>query len=48
MDRVAYSATARVNRKDYGVSFHQALETGGVMVGDDVDIVLEIEAVLQK
>ncbi len=48
MDRVAYSATARIDRKDYGVSFNQALETGGVMVGEDVDIVLEIEAILQK
>jgi hypothetical protein len=30
------------------VSFNQALETGGVMVSDEVDIALEISAVLQK
>jgi polyisoprenoid-binding protein YceI len=47
-DRIGYSATTRINRKDFGVSFNQALETGGVMVSDEVDIALEISAVLQK
>jgi polyisoprenoid-binding protein YceI len=47
-DRVGFSATTRINRKDFAVSFNQALETGGVMVSDEVDITLEISAVLQK
>jgi polyisoprenoid-binding protein YceI len=47
-DRVGFSATTRINRKDFAVSFNQALETGGVMVSDEVDIALEISAVLQK
>jgi polyisoprenoid-binding protein YceI len=46
--RIGFSATARINRKDFAVSFNQALETGGVMVSDEVDIALEISAVLQK
>jgi polyisoprenoid-binding protein YceI len=47
-DRVGYSATTRLNRQDFGVSFNKALDTGGVMVSDEVDIALEIEAILQK
>jgi len=44
-DRVGYEAKTRVNRKDYGLTWNQALETGGVMVGEEIDINLEIEAV---
>jgi polyisoprenoid-binding protein YceI len=47
-DRIGFSATTRINRTDFGVSFNQALETGGVMVSDQVDITLEVSAVLQK
>jgi polyisoprenoid-binding protein YceI len=47
-DRIGYSATTRINRKDFAVNFNQALETGGVMVSDEVDLALEISAVLQK
>ena len=47
-DRIAYSATTRVNRKDYGLVWNQALETGGVLVGEDIDIVLEIQAIAAK
>ncbi|MDP9018503.1 MAG: YceI family protein [Candidatus Eremiobacteraeota bacterium] len=44
-DRAAYTARGRVHRKEFGLVWNQAMETGGVMVGDDVDIELEIEAV---
>jgi polyisoprenoid-binding protein YceI len=44
-DRVAYSASARIIRSAFGVSFNAPLETGGVMVSDEVDITLDIEAV---
>jgi polyisoprenoid-binding protein YceI len=41
------SATARtkINRKDFGVNWSQNLDTGGAVVGDEVDIVIDIEAV---
>jgi polyisoprenoid-binding protein YceI len=43
-DRVGYEAKTRINRKDYGLSYNQALETGGVMIGENIDIELQIEA----
>jgi polyisoprenoid-binding protein YceI len=41
--RIGLSATAKINRKDFGLSWNAALETGGVMVGEDVSITLDIE-----
>ena len=46
--RVGYSAQAAINRRDFGLTWNAALETGGVMVGDEVRIELNVEAVLQK
>jgi polyisoprenoid-binding protein YceI len=43
--RVAYTATTRLNRKDFGLTWNQTLETGGVLVGEDVDVTLDIQAV---
>jgi polyisoprenoid-binding protein YceI len=37
------SATAKINRKDFGMEFNMVLETGGVMVGEEVTIHLELE-----
>ncbi len=37
------SASTKLNRKDFGLSWNQALETGGVLVGDEVGINLDIE-----
>jgi hypothetical protein len=34
-----------VNRKDFGLTWNQALETGGWLVGDDVRVDLEVEAI---
>jgi polyisoprenoid-binding protein YceI len=45
--RVAFTAKASIDRKDFGLTWNQMLETGGVMVGDRVDIEAEIEAVRQ-
>jgi polyisoprenoid-binding protein YceI len=42
--RFGASATAKLNRKDWGLVWNQALETGGVMVGDEVTITIDIEA----
>lgn len=42
--RAGFTATTRINRKDFGLNWNQALETGGFLVGDEVDITLDIEA----
>jgi polyisoprenoid-binding protein YceI len=41
------SATTKVNRRDFGLVWNVALETGGVLVGDDVTITLELEMLRQ-
>ena len=46
--RVGYSAHTTINRKDYGLTWNAALETGGVVVGDEIRIELNVEAILQK
>ncbi|MBU6318000.1 MAG: YceI family protein [Acidobacteria bacterium] len=42
--KAGFSAEAEVNRKDWGLEWNVALETGGVLVGEKVKILLEIEA----
>ena len=37
------SATTTINRKDFGLLYNKALETGGVMVGDDVNLIIDVE-----
>ena len=46
-DRIGYSATTTINRKDFGLEWNMALEAGGVLVGDDVRITIETELVRQ-
>jgi polyisoprenoid-binding protein YceI len=46
--RAGVSARATVNRKDFGLQWNRTLESGGLLVGDEVDINLEIEAVLEQ
>jgi polyisoprenoid-binding protein YceI len=43
--RAAFSATTRVDRREFGLTWNQALETGGVVVGNDIKISLEVQAV---
>jgi len=43
--RVGVSATTKINRKDYGLTWNAALGTGGILVGDEVTITLEAEFV---
>jgi polyisoprenoid-binding protein YceI len=45
--RMAFTARTSIDRKDFGLTWNQVLETGGVMVGDRVEIEAEIEAVKQ-
>ncbi len=40
-----FTATTKINRKDFGLVWNVALETGGVLVGEDVSITLEVEIV---
>jgi polyisoprenoid-binding protein YceI len=41
--RVAASATTKVNRQDYGVKWNANIDGGGVVVGDDVNITIDLE-----
>jgi len=43
--RVAASATTRINRQDYGVKWNAKLDNGGVVVGDDVNITIDVELI---
>jgi polyisoprenoid-binding protein YceI len=42
--KAGFEGTATINRKDWGLTWNAALETGGFMIGDKVKLVLEIEA----
>ncbi len=44
-ERIGFSASGRFDRREFGLIWNQALETGGVVVGNDIKINLEIEAV---
>lgn len=44
-ERVGFQARTSLNRKDFGLEWNQVLEAGGVLVGDRVEIELEVQAV---
>jgi polyisoprenoid-binding protein YceI len=44
---IGFSAETKISRKDYGLTYNAALETGGVLIGDEVKIRLEVEAIKQ-
>jgi polyisoprenoid-binding protein YceI len=46
--RAGYAAKTSINRKDFGLTWNQVLEAGGVMVGDRITIEIEVEAVKQE
>jgi len=41
--RVGGMATTKINRKDFGLTWNKPLESGGVLVGDEVDITIDVE-----
>ena len=43
--RIAVSANTKISRKDFGLTWNAALETGGILVGDEVTINLDVEFV---
>lgn len=47
-ERMAATAVTTINRKDFGLGWNKVLETGGLLVGEKVEITLEIEAVKRK
>jgi polyisoprenoid-binding protein YceI len=47
-ERLAFSARTKVNRKDFGLAWNQVLETGGVLVGEDIEINLDIQGVREQ
>ena len=44
VDVVAFEAEGKISRKDFGLTWNQALEAGGVLVGDDINITIETQA----
>ncbi|HEV7588310.1 MAG TPA: YceI family protein [Longimicrobium sp.] len=44
-ERVSFSATGKIDRRDFGLTWNQALETGGILVGNDIKISVEAQAV---
>ena len=43
--RIAASATTKINRQDYGVKWNAKLDNGGAVVGDDVNITIDVEMI---
>jgi polyisoprenoid-binding protein YceI len=41
--RIGLEATAKINRKDYGLVWNAPLETGGILIGEDVQISLDVQ-----
>jgi len=41
--KLGFTATGQLNRQDYGLTWNKALETGGLVVGDEVHLVIEVE-----
>ena len=47
-ERMGFEASSKINRKDFGLNWNQALEAGGWLVGDDIKMTIEVELVKQK
>lgn len=46
--KAAFSATTKINRKDYGMVWNKTLDAGGYLIGEEVEIELNIEAAVPK
>ena len=46
-ERAGFSATTSIDRREFGLQWNKALETGGVLVGEKIELTLEVEAVKQ-
>ena len=47
-ERAGFSAHTKINRKDFGLTWNATLETGGLLVGEDVKITLDLELIKSK
>ena len=47
LQRTAFAVKGTINRKDYGLNWNVALESGGVLVGEKINIEIDLEAVQQ-
>ena len=45
--RAGFLATTQINRQDFGVSWQDTMDRGGIVVSDEVDIAIDVEAVLE-
>jgi len=46
--RVGATATAKLNRQDFGITWSKALDGGGVMVGDEINVTIDVEGTKKK
>jgi polyisoprenoid-binding protein YceI len=47
-ERASFELSTKLNRKDYGINWNKALDQGGFMLGDDVDVTIALETVKKK
>jgi polyisoprenoid-binding protein YceI len=48
MTRVGFSATGKLNRKDFGMVWNKVLDNGGLAIGDEVEVMLEVECIKER
>ena len=47
-ERIGFSASTKLDRRDFGLTWNQTIEAGGVLVGNDVKVTIDVEAVKQE
>jgi polyisoprenoid-binding protein YceI len=47
-ERASFELATKLNRKDYGINWNKALDQGGFMLGDDVDVTIALETIKKK
>ena len=45
--RAGFLATTRINRQDFGISWQDTMNRSGIVVGNEIDITIDVEAVLE-
>ena len=46
--RAGFKATTTINRKEFGIVYNKALETGGFLIGEDVEVIINVELTKEK
>lgn len=46
LQRTAVSGTTKINRQDFGITYNKTLDSGGLMISNDVDITLDVEMIV--